>query len=159
MLTFDPLFPLAILFISCLSLFALVFYKYRNLNKTLLTLRSITVILLTFLAMRPAVVSTKTTHKEKLYFLTDISDSMTIKDEGGLTRSEALNEALLKNEELLKQLKEVYNLKEFDFASVLTKIKNSETSTLSTSLGRALNETANDSQINKVKGIYYSVMD
>lgn len=157
----DPLLPipLTILLFGFVFLFALKSYlkidKSTGDKKTLISLRAFSLLILLVISLRPRLEYTEEkTQKDRLYFLYDRSQSMTIRDmPGRQNRIDYIDAAVEKNNNELYKLKERFDLKEYSFASDLEKDPKSVKASNSTALGTALYKTAVDSRIRKVKGI------
>ena len=157
----DPLFNIYLLVPIFAMALVYVIYSYRKVNNesrscnSLMAYRVIILLLLFVLVLQPGIEEAREyEQKDRLYFLTDSSESMGIKDMAGhRTRIDALKKILADNDARVAELKNSYDLKEYSFDSDIAKNKKSEAEGKSTALGTALFKTARDSKIHKVKGI------
>ena len=157
----NPLFPLPLMALLFGFVFLFAYRSYKKVEKDssqkklLLTFRYLSLVVLLLLSLRPKMEYTEEkTQKDRLYFLYDRSASMTIKDmPGRKSRSEFIDSVLEQNKSDILKLREQFDLKEFSFASELTKDPNNTSLDNNTALGTALYETAINSKIRKVKGI------
>ena len=157
----NPLLPIPILLIVFGLAFLLIFRSYKKLDKgqearaSLLTLRVISMAILFIVALRPRMeFAEERIQKDRIYFLTDVSESMTIKDmPNNKNRRNFADQLLEKHKSELNKLKEKYDIKNFTFARDLTKNSKLKGSNKSTAMGTALYKTAVDSKIRKVKAV------
>jgi hypothetical protein len=156
----NPILPVPILLLAFGLAFLFIFKSYRKIEKgsearaSLLGLRFLSMTVLFIIAIRPRMEYTEEKiQKDRLYFLADASQSMTIKDMGGKNRRKFTRSMMSSNDREIEELKKIYDVKEFTFARDLIKNPELKGSNKSTSLGTALFQTAVDSKIRKVKGV------
>ena len=157
----DPLFPVPLIAILFGLVFAYILRSYLKIEKdsgekrSLISLRLLSILVLLVICLRPRIEFTEEkTQKDRLYFLYDRSQSMTIKDmPGRKNRQDFMDSMVYKEKQELSKLKEKFDLKEYSFAVDLEKNSQEVSADNSTSLGSALYKTALDSRIRKVKGI------
>jgi hypothetical protein len=156
MLNIDPLFPfpLTVALFTCLAFYCTYSYRKTRPQRLSLALIRLSIIALLFIvSLRPnSELYHKTTQKDKLYFLTDISDSMTIKDmPQQLSRSEYTLQLKERYKVEIERLKNQYDLEELYFGKELK--TGTSISTKATGMGQALIETAKSSSFSNIKGI------
>ena len=157
----DPLFNIYVLSAIFAAALFFVIYSYRKVNSqarscgSLMAYRILVLLLLFVVALQPGIEEAEEyVQKDRLYFLTDSSESMGIRDmPGQKSRGEVLREMLNGDDAQIAELKKSYELKEYSFDSDLNKNKKDGAAGKSTALGTALFKTARDSNIHKVKGI------
>ena len=157
----DPLLPLPAVIITFCSAFLFMLLSYMKIEKgtdsrkTLVMLRLLTISVLMVITLRPRIEYTEEkTQKDRLYFLYDRSQSMSIKDmPGRKTREDYMDSIIYRSRDQITELKEKFDLKEYSFATDLSKNPGEVVNDNSTSLGTSLYKTAIDSRIRKVKGV------
>ena len=130
---FEPIWSWPAMILIVIALCALVLMTYpqrvrhfsRPLRRTLIGLRLLTVLLLVFMMLRPAIELTdKTVQQSWLYILADSSRSMQTQDgPGSTTRRNELLKTLESVQPAFKNMDKNIKIKRFDFAQDLTPVE------------------------------------
>ncbi|QDV50554.1 glutamine amidotransferase [Gimesia fumaroli] len=162
---FEPIWswPVMILIIIALISLVLVTYpprvKHFNplLRRSLIGLRLLTVLLLAFMLLRPAIELTdKTTRQSWLYILADSSRSMQTEDgPGSVTRRHELIKTLTTVNPLLENMDENIGIKRFDFSKELVPVDKftEEASGEQTAIGYSLETISSQLQQEQLVGL------